>query len=219
MTAPVFYYHRVGPFRPGAPKKMTVLPERFREQMDVLKNRDVLSLDQVLAGKKGVAITFDDGFLDCMEFALPVLAERKLTATFFIVATSLGSTDAWNRNTPFPEERVMGLDDLKRLRDAGMEIGSHSLTHQTPLTRAEVVDSRRLLEEKLGVPVRHFAYPRGEWTSESAGWAKEAGYVAAWATKGGTEDVYARRRLPVAASATAFTLRAKIWKSRFGWYG
>lgn len=218
MSATVFYYHRVGPFRPGAPKKMTVLPERFRAQMDVAARHPSLSLDDVLAGKKGVAITFDDGFLDCMEHALPALRERKLTATFFIVATSLGGTDAWNRNTPFPEERVMGLDDLKGLRDAGMEIGSHSLTHGA-LTREEVVESKRLLEEKLGVSIRHFAYPRGEWTPESAGWAKEAGYAAAWATKGGNEEPYSRRRLPVAASATAFTLRAKIWKSRFGWYG
>lgn len=218
MTAPVFYYHRVGPFREGAPRKMTVLPERFRAQMDLLARYPVLPLDGVLAGKKGVAVTFDDGFLDCMEFALPVLHERKLTATFFIVAGSFGGTDAWNRNTPFPPERVMDLDDLKRLRDAGMEIGSHSMTHG-PLTREEVVESRRVLEAALGTSIRHFAYPRGEWTPDAAAWAKEAGYAAAWSTKGGTEDLYSRRRLPVAASATAFTLRAKIWKARWGWYG
>ncbi len=216
---PVLYYHRVGPFRPGAPRKMTVTPENFKSQMHFLRrNRiPVLTLDAVLAGGKGVALTFDDGFLDCMEHALPTLRALKFPATFFIVAGSVGGTDAWMRVTPMPEERIMGWDDLGRLREAGMRIGSHSMTHAV-LSREEVFESRRLLEERLGEAVEHFAYPRGEHTPQAVGWVKEAGYRAGWATKSGTEDPFTRRRLPVSASATIADFGARLLKARLGYY-
>lgn len=216
---PVFYYHRVGPFRPGAPRKGNVEPARFRAQLEFLGRRGVefLTLDEVLAGKRGAAVTFDDGFRDCLEHALPVLRDLRVPATFFIVAGGVGGTDAWNRRTPLPEERVMDWDDLKRLLDAGLSVGSHSMTH-TELTAAEVAGSKRLLEERLGVKVPHFAYPRGEFPAEAPGWVRDAGYAAGWATKGGGADPFARRRLPVSANTGPWGLGWKVLKARLGWY-
>ena len=216
---PVLYYHRVGPFRPGAPRKMTVTPENFKSQMHFLRRNaiEVLTLDEVLAGKPGVALTFDDGFKDCMEFALPTLEVLHFRATFFIVACAVGGTDAWMRGTPMPEERIMGWDDLKRLLDAKMAVGSHSMTHGT-LTESEVVDSRRVLEERLGVKVEHFAYPRGERPGGAEGWVQAAGYKAGWATKSGDEGSFKRRRLPVSADATLADFGARLLKARLGYY-
>jgi peptidoglycan/xylan/chitin deacetylase (PgdA/CDA1 family) len=216
---PVLYYHRVGPFRAGAPQKMTVTPENFKSQMHFLRrNRiDVLTLDEVLAGKPGAALTFDDGFKDCMEFALPTLEALHFRATFFIVAGAVGGTDVWMRSTPMPEERIMDWDDLKRLLDARMVIGSHSMTHGM-LTEAEVVESRRALESKLGVKVEHFAYPRGERPSGADGWVRAAGYKAGWATKSGDETPFPRRRLPVSANATLADFGARLLKARLGYY-
>ena len=216
---PVLYYHRVGPFRSGAPRKMTVTPENFKSQMHFLRRNkiEVLTLDRVLAGEKGVALTFDDGFKDCMDHALPVLQALHFPATFFIVAGLVGGTDTWMRVTPMPEERIMDWDDLKRLLDAKMTIGSHSMTH-TALTQEEVVQSKRVLEEKLGVKMDHFAYPRGEYTAEMPGWVREAGYRAAWGTKGGDEGTYTRRRLPISANATLADFGARLLKARLGYY-
>ncbi len=216
---PVFYYHRVGPFREGAPRKMTVTPENFRRQMEFLRSwsAGVLTLDQVLEGRKGAAVTFDDGFKDCMDFALPVLLELKLTATFFIVAGRVGGSDTWMRVTSMPEERLMDWDDLKRLRDAGMTIGSHTMTHTT-LSPGEVGDSKRLLEEKLGLVVRHFAYPRGEYAPADVETVKQAGYGAAWATKGGDAGVFTRRRLSVSANAGLLHFGGKVLKAKLGIY-
>ena len=216
---PVFYYHRVGPFRDGAPRKMTVTPENFRKQVGLLASSglELLTLDQVLEGRRGVAVTFDDGFLDCMTHALPVLREFRCPATFFIVAGSPGGMDDWMRSTPFPPERVMGWDDLRRLLDAGMTIGSHSVTHGT-LTREEVVESKRILEARLGIRVEHFAYPRGEVAADAPGWVREAGYKAGWATRSGTEDPYLRKRLPVSASLSPLGFRFKLLKARWGRY-
>ena len=216
---PVLYYHRVGPFRPGAPQKMTVTPENFKSQMHFLRRNgmEVLSLDEVLAGKKGVAITFDDGFKDCMEHALPTLQALHFPATFFIVAGAVGGTDAWMRVTSMPEERIMDWDDLKRLLDARMVLGSHSMTHGT-LTEAEVGESRRVLEERLGIKIGHFAYPRGERPPGAEDWVQSAGYKAGWATKSGDEGTFRRRRLPISANASLADFGARLLKARLGYY-
>ena len=217
---PVFYYHRVGPFRAGAPRKMTVTPENFKSQMHFLRRNGnrVLTLDQVLAGEPGVALSFDDGFKDCLEHALPTLRALRFPATFFIVAGAVGGTDDWMRVTAMPEERILGWDDLKELRDAGMTIGSHSMTHTT-LSFHEIAESRRVLEERLGVKVGHFAYPRGEHSPESVEWVRQAGYRAAWATKSGGLEPFTRQRLPVSANATLADFGAKLLKARLGRYG
>jgi peptidoglycan/xylan/chitin deacetylase (PgdA/CDA1 family) len=216
---PVLYYHRVGPFRPGAPRKMTVTPENFKSQMHFLRRNgiEVLTLDEVLAGKKGVALTFDDGFKDCMEFALPTLQALHFPATFFIVAGRVGETDTWMRVTDMPEERIMDWDDLKRLLDARMVLGSHSMTHGT-LTEGEVRDSRKMLEDRLGVPMHHFAYPRGERPAGAEDWVRGAGFKAGWATKSGDEGVYRRRRLPISANASLADFGARLLKARLGYY-
>jgi peptidoglycan/xylan/chitin deacetylase (PgdA/CDA1 family) len=216
---PVLYYHRVGPFRPGAPEKMTVTPENFKSQMHFLRRNgiEVLTLDEVLAGKKGVALTFDDGFKDCLEFALPTLRALRFSATFFIVAGVVGGTDTWMRVTSMPEERIMDWDDLKRLLEARMVIGSHSMTHG-PLSEAEVRDSRTVLEDRLGVRMEHFAYPRGERPPGAEEWVQKAGYKAGWATKSGDEGIYRRRRLPISAHASLADFGARLLKARLGYY-
>lgn len=212
------YYHRVGPFRDGAPRKMTVTPDNFKAQMAALAKTRVLTLDEAAAGEKGVCLTFDDGFRDCLEFAIPELRARRYPAAFFIVAGLVGRTDEWMRVTKHPEEKLMDWDDLKRLRDDGFTIGSHSMTH-TALTKAEVVDSRRVLRDGLGLAIEHFAYPRGEHTAEAVEWVRGAGYSSAWATKGAKPGPFTRPRLPISANLGLFGFKAKLFKARLGWYG
>jgi peptidoglycan/xylan/chitin deacetylase (PgdA/CDA1 family) len=216
---PVLYYHRVGPFRPGVPPRMTVTAENFKSQMYFLRRSGIeaLTLDQVLAGRRGVALTFDDGFKDCMAYALPTLRALSFPAAFFIVAGRVGGTDTWMRSTPMPEERLMDWDDLRRLLEAGMTIGSHSTTHAV-LTEEEVHESKRILEDRLGIRVDHFAYPRGEHDPRSVEWVRRAGYRAGWATKSGTDDPFVRRRLPVSANATLADFGARLLKARLGYY-
>jgi len=219
-VTPVLYYHRVGPFRPGAPRKMNVSPEAFRAQMLLLRRHrvEVLTLDQVLEGGRGVALTFDDGYRDCLEHALPILQSLGFPATFFIVAGRVGGMDDWMRGTRQPPERLMDWDDLRRLVDAGMAVGSHSLTHGT-LTPEEVSGSRRLLEDRLGIRVEHFAYPRGECPPEAQSWVRSAGYRAGWATRSGDARPFTRRRLPVSGSSGLAAFAGRLLKARMGYYG
>jgi hypothetical protein len=75
-----------------------------------------------------------------------------------------------------------------------------------------------MLERRLGVRVEHFAYPRGEYASESVEWVRRAGYKAGWATRTGDADPFRRRRLSVSASTTLFGFAARLAKARFGYY-
>jgi peptidoglycan/xylan/chitin deacetylase (PgdA/CDA1 family) len=242
MPVTVLYYHRVGPPRPGLPRKGFVTPESFRSHMQWLKRSGwrVLALDELagaLAGdpgagappRRGVVLTFDDGYADCAEFARPVLEDSGFPATFFIVAGAVGGTDRWNPTHGAHPERLMDWPALRNLRRAGFTIGSHTMTHRRlpelppAEAMAELRDSRARLEEKLGSPVRHLSYPQGAWTPAVAAMAREAGYVSACATRrgavhAGRPDPFALPRVPVSASDSAAAVLGKLVKGALGVY-
>jgi peptidoglycan/xylan/chitin deacetylase (PgdA/CDA1 family) len=235
MSLPVYYYHRVGPFRDGAPLKMNVAPDAFREHMSVLARRaHPVSLSELAAcaherrpfPRGAVAVTFDDGYKDLMEFALPVLKEFRIPAAFFIVSGGVGATDSWNRIEGLPHEPILSWDDLKRLRDEGMTIGSHSATHarldalQGEALVEEVEGSRRELQSRLGIQVRHFAYPQGRFSPEAEAAVAGAGYSGGWATRKGRPlapgDVTAIRRAPVSSFIRGGRFRWELFLMRIG---
>jgi peptidoglycan/xylan/chitin deacetylase (PgdA/CDA1 family) len=235
MTLPVYYYHRVGPFRDGAPLKMNVAPEAFREHMSVLARRaNPVPLDTLLECARdrrpfpsgAVAVTFDDGYRDLMEFARPVLLEFKIPATFFIVSGGVGGVDSWNRIEGLPREPIMSWDDLKKLRDDGMTIGSHSASHvrldevNAAALKDEIEGSRRELQGRLAVPIRHFAYPQGRFSKEAEAAVAAAGYEAGWATRKGRplgpDNVTAIRRVPVSAYIRGGRFRWELLLMRWG---
>lgn len=235
MTLPVYYYHRVGPFRDGAPLKMNVSPDAFREHMSVLARRahPLPIEDLVECARKGkpfprgaVAVTFDDGYRDLMEFALPVLREFKIPAAFFVVSGGIGGTDSWVRIDGLPNEPIMSWDDLKKLRDEGMTIGSHSATHARldeasgAALKDEVEGSRHTLQATLGMPIRHFAYPQGRYSREAEAAVAGAGYSAGWATRKGRPlangDFTAIRRAPVSSYIRGGRFRWELFLMRIG---
>jgi peptidoglycan/xylan/chitin deacetylase (PgdA/CDA1 family) len=136
-------------------------------------------------------ITFDDGFLDLRENALPVLNRLGLSAITYVVAENIGGTNAWDANIGAQVRPLMSRADLLAWQEAGQEIGSHTLTHarltQVPLAqaRAEIFDSRKKLEDLAGRPVRHFCYPYGDLNPAIRDLVGEAGYVTATTTKPG----------------------------------
>jgi len=80
------------------------------------------------------------------------------------------------------------------------------------------VESRRILEERLGVRVVHFSYPQGQRTPTIERAVEEAGYLAAWGTKSGASGRFARRRIRVSARDRGFRWAFKLWKIRWGLY-
>ncbi|MHC1742512.1 MAG: polysaccharide deacetylase family protein [Syntrophobacteraceae bacterium] len=174
-TATVITFHRVNDS--GPPDAMNCGVEQFKAYCRFFKKYfRVVSLRQVvdklergLPLARELAITFDDGYRDNCTIAAPILKELALPATFFVVTGYIGSqiVPAWDR-TARQKHPWMDWEDLASLKQQGFDVGSHSNSHpgfaSTPLEtlRADVVQSRRILESRLGTRVDLFAYPFGE---------------------------------------------------------
>ncbi len=113
-------------------------------------------LDAVM-GDERVRINFDDGNLSDVEIGLPGLLDRNLTARFFVLA---GRLDQGGSLSP---------EDVRRLTDAGMTVGSHGMDHvpwrglAPHALHRELVDARSRLEEVTGTPVDEAALPLGRY--------------------------------------------------------
>ncbi|MFG2632977.1 polysaccharide deacetylase family protein [Streptomyces sp. NPDC048362] len=180
-------YHSVGD-RSDDPYRITVTPERLDRQLRWLLRRGLrgVSVAELLAarargaGRDLVGLTFDDGYADFLDGALPVLARHGCTATLFVLPGRLGGDNAWD---PLgPRRPLLTAEGIRRAADAGVEIGSHGLTH-VDLTRAddtalgaETAGSRALLEKVTGAPVTGFCYPYGRVDRRAVEAVRAAGY-------------------------------------------
>lgn len=189
----ILMYHRVR--NAPAYDQLSVSTARFEAQMAYLaRNCRVLSMNEALdelAGtvtSPGVAVTFDDGYLDNLTEALPILRRYAIPATIFVTAGFSGQTLSHPRypNADGPSRLHLNWDEVRELsRDPLIQIGSHTLTHPF-LSRtaesqawAEIADSRRQIQAQLGQPVDLFCYPSGDVGSREAQLVRRAGYRAA----------------------------------------
>lgn len=181
----VLAYHLVGA---GTDSPVDLPLDRFRAQLDELVRiaRPVdlaAAVADLAAGREpggggesgggdprpAVAITFDDAYRNFLTAAWPLLAERGIPATLFVpVGFVEGSAPAPIRGTG----HLPPLDwaELRQLVAAGLAVGSHTVTHPDlprlppARVREELAESRRVLEDRLGIPVTAFCYPRGLWS-------------------------------------------------------
>lgn len=126
------------------------------------------------------ALTFDDGLADNLTSLVPVLRAERVSATVFVVSGWLGLS-----YPEAPRARIMTADEVRALRRAGAEIGSHTVTHPdlTGLAYEDALDeletSKLELESVVDAPVEVLAYPHGRATGETLRACGEAGYRAA----------------------------------------
>ena len=166
-----------------------------------------------------VAITFDDGYADNFEGAFLPLAERDMTATWFITTDTIGGHAHW-MGEDSPEFRMLDASQLRQMADAGMEIGSHSCSHPDLSTLDygrqldEMTRSKLRLEELIGQPLSGFAYPYGRFTTTSLKAVSEAGYNYACSTRpgwfGSETNPLLLRRVTVFSGDSAATLGRKL---------
>ncbi len=188
----VLFYHRVADTQPNP---WTLSNAAFRAHMEwLVRQFDVVSLDEcqrrIASGKNSqptVAITFDDGYSENCEFAIPWLIERQIPLTYYVTLGHVLS------GQPFPHDIARGeplpvntLESVIALGECGVEIGAHSRSHPNlgdPALTAdqlfdEIVLSTRELSLLIERPVRHFAIPFGQLanvTPEVVRLAREAG--------------------------------------------
>jgi peptidoglycan/xylan/chitin deacetylase (PgdA/CDA1 family) len=166
----------------------------FQRHLDTLDawGAHVLPLDEAVAASaagtlpaRAVALTFDDGYASVVETAWPLLRERGLPATMFVVSGYLTGDlrFGWDAHEPHHDRhRLVRSDELRAVADDGLDIGSHTVTHpwlprlDADDLKRELVDSRTALAELLGRPVTSLAYPTGGWDPAVRAAAADAGY-------------------------------------------
>jgi peptidoglycan/xylan/chitin deacetylase (PgdA/CDA1 family) len=229
---PILLYHSVSDAPSAQMRPFTVGPSVFRRQLEAVAESgvDVLSVsdfvrlrETAMLPERPAVITFDDGFADFAEHALPALAEHRLPATLYVTTGFLaGCPDgpAWAR----PAERMLHWSQLRDLDAAGVEIGAH--THNHPYldtlvegaARDEIVRSRALLEEELGREIESFAYPNGYSSEAVRRLVPAAGYRSACAVRNTFssihDDRFALARLTVRDTTTIDELAD--WLAGFG---
>lgn len=147
------------------------LEKQFRYFASCFQSLDATLLRQFLNGhiqleKPGIMICFDDGFRNNFEVAAPLLEKFGLTGWFFIVA---GACDQATKvfNGTLNTNYCMKWPELRDLVARGHEIGCHTFTHAHlgPESRfdlqEEVVRSRRVLSETLGIAIDSFCFTYG----------------------------------------------------------
>lgn len=169
-----------------------VSPERFEEQLRYLSRAGYQSLNQaqlvdLLAGRaqpgrdgvpeRGVVLSFDDGLISHYRVAAPLLKRYGFRGVLFLYPTVLDSKRA----------AYMNWEQARELVESGVfEVGSHSLYHpylpelSSKRLASQMRDSRKILERKLGVSVRSFAYPFGVYDRRVIAAARDADYELAF---------------------------------------
>lgn len=226
---PILMYHQITPAPDRAFRKYAITPSEFDAQMTwIAANGFVpIHLDDAFGHAsprlpaKPLVITFDDGFRDCFDYAVPILASHGFTATFFVVAGLAGKRSEWLRAERGVEYDLMGWDSIRSLVQSGFECGAHTMTHPrlAQLSRddqdRELRDSRRAIEDQIGRPVRHVAYPFGSFDTAVGAAADRCGYVSGCTVAPGvattTDDPLALARIPVCGTDAplAFTVHLR----------
>ncbi len=215
MRVPILMYHRIAPLEPrSVVKGHYVHPSMFEKQMRTLARlgyQSVALKDLYQEGgaipRKSIVITFDDGYQNFSDNALPALQRRGFISTVFLVANLIGKTNEWDRKNGDVAEQLMTAEEIRGALDKGTDFGSHTLDH-ADLTAVEtleawrqIADSKAVLEKVLGIEVATFCYPYGRKTPEVQKMVCKAGYKLACSTEKGLNtaetDLTALRRINI----------------------
>ena len=212
---PVLNYHQIND-RDENP--LTISPDQFAAQMDWLmaNGYHALTQDEFLDAiengtrlpDRPVLITFDDGYADNYKYAYPILKERNMRATIFVISDYVGL---------YPN--YLTWNEILEMKEHGIEFGSHTLNHAvlTECSRYEaekqLTNSKAAIEWKTGQEINMLAYPCGFQTKEIQELVKNCGYRAAFtvslAYDNPEDNMYELHRVPIFGANNHTLLRFK----------
>jgi peptidoglycan/xylan/chitin deacetylase (PgdA/CDA1 family) len=219
----ILAYHRVSPER----DELAVRPSRFREQMEHLATAGyrVVGVGEAVAAldlaqrRPTIGLTFDDGYQDVVDHALPVLVDLGFRATIFVPTGAIDGTHAfsWYERPP-PLLDWATIADLDR--DSTIDFGAHTITHANLLglddtaAEREIAGSKEVLESRLGHLVAAFCYPAGLYGGRERDLVRASGYEVAVGAEPGSNgpdsDRLGLRRIGVGPRDRLLDFRAKI---------
>lgn len=212
---PILLYHHVMNAKDAkkiGASYLNVSPEVFRAQMDYLlqKGYQIISLEEMVKGlennslpAKPIVLTFDDGYRDFYDYVYPILREKNLKATLFIISQFVGG------------ERYLVWAQIQEMVKSSLVLpGNHTLNHPylTKLMgfeiKNQIFSANSILQERLGQPVDFFAYPYGGVNPTAEQVLQEAGFRGAVVTTNQAPQClklpYRFSRIRVGATSLAF---------------
>jgi len=185
----VLLYHSVGTIDPADNLHTRVSVKSFREQMSYLNSEgyNVLNLREIInklqnsieLKPRTIALTFDDGYKDNLEEAIPVIEQFGFNATFFITTSLLGSI---KKKRIWQIWKYLSLDDIRYMHSRGHDVGSHAIHHcnlkklKKNEADLELCRSKEILSEAINDEVSGFSFPYGLYNNNLLDVVKNAGY-------------------------------------------
>lgn len=230
----VLMYHMVREHIDGAKfNKLRVTPEQFEQQVAWMSAQGFhfVTMQELQQNwgqhpEKTVAITFDDGYLDNLENAYPILEKYQAKATIYVVVDRHDrdwSTykKAHHNSGELVREPKLNDEQVKFLANSGLvEIGSHTMTHANldklndAECLAELTESKQQLEQLIQQPVTSFAYPFGIYSARDVALAKQAGYHNAVTTVEGIDgeqpDFMQLQRIKISGKDSLFAVKLRL---------
>ena len=228
---PILTYHQIAVAPPkGAPYRgLYVSPSSFKHQMAFLKLLGYrgLSLSGLMPYLRGelegkvVGISFDDGYLNNLTNALPVLQKYGFSSTCYAVSQLLGKTNEWDRHIGIAQTPLMTADQLQAWVSGGQEVGAHT-RHHVHLTQTdassgqdEISLCKIELESLTNAPVAHFCYPYGDFNDDTAMKVIGVGFQSATTTQRSRchagEDLMKLPRVPVLRTTGLLSFGLKLF--------
>ncbi len=200
-AVPILTFHQIAPAPPEGSgfRSLSVAPEHFARQMGFLKvlGYQGLSMTALLPYLRGdrtgkvVGITFDDGYLNNLTHAAPVLEQLGFSSTCYAVSAMLGQTNSWDRHNGVPPSELMSAAHLRQWVATGQELGAHTRHHvrltdlDATAAQEEIAMCRVELEQASATTIDHFCYPYGQYTPEHVAMVRQAGFMSATTTRRG----------------------------------
>lgn len=212
----------------------SISPELFKKQMAYLIRNDYhcISLrgwiETVISRRqcppRTFVLTFDDGYKDNYEIALPILKAHKFTATVFVVTGQIGMSAVWEKKEGIPDLPMMSVEDIREMSKSGIDIQPHSHNHpslpklEEAGIKEEILCSKGTIEAITKKEADLFCYPYGHYDNRVISLLKNQGFKGAVTIDFGRDD----------AGADPFRLK-RIGSARFrtlfrfglvmtGWY-
>lgn len=222
LPIPILVYHQIddAPPKGAAFRSLYVSPAAFGRQMQLLgmlgyQGLSMKALLPYLRGEKHgkvVGITFDDGYLNNLIHALPVLQGHGFSSTCYAVSQRLGHTNVWDLDQGIKQTPLMDASQLRQWVAGGQEVGAHTRHHVSlpqcapDISLQEMSLCRTELEAASGSEVANFCYPYGHYNDEHVALAGQAGFDSVTTTQRGRvalgADLLQLPRVPVLKSTS-----------------